>query len=161
MFLIIPAACIVARLPRGVNGYLIGMDGELVWKGNMLFEGMCDLTGHKVLFDTHPNSGGNDVAATPMEHLLLAVAACTAMDVVAILRKMKQELTAYRLEIRGERAPEHPRRFTEVVITHYLQGNNLDPKAVEKAVQLSDERYCSASATLRLPTTVRSEFVIE
>ncbi|MGQ9902086.1 MAG: OsmC family protein [Fimbriimonadales bacterium] len=137
------------------------MDGELIWKGNMLFEGTCDITGHKVLFDTHPQSGGNDIAATPMEHLLLAVAACTAMDVVAILRKMKQELTAYRVEIQGERHPEHPRRFTKVVVRHYLQGNNLDPKAVEKAVRLSDEKYCSASATLRLPTEVVSEFEIE
>jgi putative redox protein len=111
------------------------MDGELVWKGNMLFEGTCDITGHKVLFDAHPHSGGNDVAATPMEHLLLALAACTAMDVVAILRKMKQELTAYRIEIHGERHPEHPRRFTEVTITHYLQGNNLDPKAVGEGGQ--------------------------
>jgi uncharacterized OsmC-like protein len=57
------------------------MDGELVWKGNLLFEGACDITGHKVLFDAHPHSGGNDIAATPMEHLLLAVAACTAIDV--------------------------------------------------------------------------------
>jgi putative redox protein len=138
---------IKAFLPTGI---FIGMDGELVWKGNMLFEGACDITGHKVLFDAHPHSGGNDIAATPMEHLLLAVAACTAMDVVTILRKMKRE-----------RHPEHPRRFTEVTITHYLQGNNLDPKAVEKAVKLSDEKYCSASATLRMPTEVRSEFVIE
>jgi putative redox protein len=146
---------------RCLTGILTGMDGELVWKGNMLFEGACDITGHKVLFDAHPNQAGNDIAATPMEHLLLAVAACTAIDVITILRKMKQELTAYRIEIHGERHPEHPRRFTEVTIMHYLQGNNLDPKAVEKAVQLSDEKYCSASATLRLPTEVRSEFVIE
>lgn len=139
----------------------MGMDGELVWKGNMLFEGTCDITGHKVLFDAHPQSGGNDIAATPMEHLLLAIAACTAMDVVAILRKTKQELTAYRVEIQGERHPEHPRRFTKVVVRHYLQGNNLDPKAVEKAVRLSDEKYCSASATLRLPTEVVSEFEIK
>jgi putative redox protein len=116
---------IKAFLPTGI---FIGMDGELVWKGNMLFEGACDITGHKVLFDAHPHSGGNDIAATPMEHLLLAVAACTAMDVVTILRKMKQELTAYRIEIHGERHPEHPR---------------------------------PASATLRMPTEVRSEFVIE
>ncbi|MCS7208111.1 MAG: OsmC family protein [Fimbriimonadales bacterium] len=145
----------------GFEGIFFRMDGELVWKGNMLFEGACDLTGHKVLFDTHPQSGGNDVAATPMEHLLLAVAACTAMDVVAILRKMQQQLTAYRVEIHGTRHPEHPRRFTEVTITHYLQGKNLNPQMVEKAVRLSDEKYCSASATLRLPTEVRSEFVIE
>lgn len=139
----------------------MGMDGELVWKGNMLFEGACDITGQKVLFDTHPQSGGNGIAATPMEHLLLAVAACTAIDVVAILRKMKQELTAYRIEIQGERHPEHPRRLTKVVVRHYLQGNNLDPKAVEKAVRLADEKYCSVSATLRLPTEVQSVFEIE
>lgn len=137
------------------------MNGELVWKGNMLFEGACDVSGHKVLFDTNPNVGGNDIAATPMEHLLLAVAACTGMDVVAILRKMKQDFTEYRIEIHAERHPEHPRRFTRVVITHYIRGNNLDPALVEKAVRLSDEKYCSASATLRMPTEVRSELVLE
>lgn len=136
------------------------MEGELVWKGNMLFEGRAN-TGHPILFDAHPASGGNDVAATPMEHMLLAVAACTAIDVVAILNKMKQPLTEYRVSIRAERAPEHPRRFTKVIITHHLKGDNLDPSAVERAVKLSDEKYCSASATLRLPTEVASEFVIE
>ncbi len=136
------------------------MEGELVWKGNMLFLGQAG-TGHPVLIDAHPDHGGNGVAPTPMEYLLLAVAGCTAIDVVAILRKMKQELTEYRVSIRAQRHPEHPRRFTEVVITHHLKGNNLDPQAVEKAVRLSDEKYCSASATLRMPTEVRSEFVIE
>jgi putative redox protein len=60
------------------------------------------------LFDAAPEAGGNDVAARPMEHLLLAVAACTAIDVVAILRRMKQELTEYRVRIHAERNPEHP-----------------------------------------------------
>ncbi len=136
------------------------MDGELVWKGKMVFEGRAN-TGHPVLFDAHPEHGGSNVAATPMEAMLLAVAACTAIDVVAILNKMQQNLTEYRVSIHAERAPEHPRRFTKVVITHHLKGENLDPSAVERAVKLSDEKYCSASATLRLPTEVSSEFVIE
>jgi putative redox protein len=136
------------------------MDGELVWKGNMLFEGVAT-SGHAILFDAAPEVGGNDVAARPMEHLLLAVAACTAIDVVAILRRMKQELTEYRVRIHAERNPEHPHRFTEVVIEHILKGRNLDPKAVERAVRLSDEKYCSASATLREPVRVQVAFRIE
>jgi len=136
------------------------MDGELIWKGNMLFEGVAT-SGHTILFDAAPESGGNDVAARPMEHLLLAVAACTAFDVVAILRKMKQELTDYRVRIHATRRQEHPRHLTEVVIEHLLKGRNLDPAAVERAVRLSDEKYCSASATLRVPVTVRSTFTIE
>ncbi|GIV11851.1 MAG: hypothetical protein KatS3mg021_0133 [Fimbriimonadales bacterium] len=84
------------------------MEGKLVWKGRMLFEGETDVTGKTVLIDAHPHHGGQGVAATPMEHLLLAVAGCTALDVVAILRKMKQELREYWVEIHAERHPEHP-----------------------------------------------------
>lgn len=137
------------------------MEGKLVWKGRMLFEGQTDITGKTVLFDGHPDHGGQGVAATPMEHLLLAVAGCTAIDVVAILRKMKQDLREYWVEVQAERYPEHPRRFTKVVIIHHFKGNDLDPNALEKAVKLSDEKYCSASATLRLPAEVESRFVVE
>ncbi|CUU11239.1 MAG: OsmC family protein [Fimbriimonadales bacterium] len=137
------------------------MEGKLVWKGRMLFEGETDVTGKTVLIDAHPHHGGQGVAATPMEHLLLAVAGCTALDVVAILRKMKQELREYWVEIHAERHPEHPRRFTKVVLIHHFKGENLDPQALEKAVKLSDEKYCSASATLRMPTEVESRFVID
>lgn len=127
----------------------------------MLFEGETDVTGKSVLIDAHPEHGGQGVAATPMEHLLLAVAGCTALDVVAILRKMKQDLREYCVEIHAERYPEHPKRFTKVVLIHHFKGNNLDPKALEKAVQLSDEKYCSASATLRMPVEVETQFVID
>lgn len=137
------------------------MEGKLVWKGRMLFEGQTDVTGKTVLIDAHPEHGGQGVAATPMEHLLLAVAGCTALDVVAILRKMKQDLREYWVEVHAERYPEHPRRFTKVVIIHHFKGNDLDPQALAKAVQLSDEKYCSASATLRMETAVESRFVIE
>lgn len=137
------------------------MEGKLVWKGRMLFEGQTDVTGKTVLIDAHPEHGGQGVAATPMEHLLLAVAGCTALDVVAILRKMKQDLREYWVEVHAERYPEPPRRFTKVVIIHHFKGNDLDPQALAKAVQLSDEKYCSASATLRMETEVESRFVIE
>lgn len=136
------------------------MQAELKWKGKMLFEGMPG-TGHKVMFDTVEESGGTDTAATPMEHMLLALGACTAMDVITILKKMRQEVTDYSVQLRAERNDKHPRYFTEVVVEHRLRGKHLDPEAVQRAVSLSDEVYCSATASLRQPVPVSSRFIIE
>lgn len=136
------------------------MEAKLVWKGNLRFEGISG-TGHLVHFDTGQESGGDNTAATPMEHLLLAVGACSAMDVIAILRKMRQEVTSYSVQLVGERRDQHPRAFTSVVVEHHIKGKNLDPDAVERAVHLSDEVYCSATACIREQVPVSARYIIE
>lgn len=136
------------------------MEAKLRWIDHLLFEGVPE-SGHKVLFDTASSVGGTEQAPTPMEYMLLAIGACTAMDVISILKKMRQEVTEYRVRLVADRNPEHPRYFTRVVIEHILRGNALDPTLVEKAVNLSDTKYCSAAATLRHQVEVTSRFFIE
>jgi putative redox protein len=98
--------------------------------------------------------------ATPMELLAAALGACTAMDVASILQKMRQPLEEFRVEVRGERADEHPKRFLSLEVVYHLKGA-LDEKKVARAIQLSEERYCSVEATLRPAVPITSRYVIE
>lgn len=95
-----------------------------------------------------------------METLLAALAACTAMDVLAILEKKRQEVESYRVEVEAERAPEGqwPRPFTHILIRHVVQGPNVDEGAVSRAVELSDTKYCGVIATLEHSPEIRSEW---
>lgn len=113
--------------------------------------------------DGHPESGGQGLGPTPMEALLAAAAACSAMDVVSILEKKRQTVASYRIEIEGERGPEGewPRPFTRLSVRHVLSGEGLDPVAVARAVELSDTKYCSVLATLRAAPEVTSSWAIE
>jgi putative redox protein len=98
--------------------------------------------------------------ATPMELLAVSLAGCTAMDVVSILQKMRQPLEEIRVEVRGERAEEHPRRFISLEVVYYLKGA-LDEQKVQRAVELSETRYCSVEATLLPTVAITSRIVIE
>ena len=97
---------------------------------------------------------------SPMEMLLLGVAGCTGMDVASMLPKMRQNLTGLRVQVRGMRAEEHPKIFTEIEVCYELWGLNLEPRVVETAIALSEEKYCSASAMLRAAANLRSTYVI-
>jgi len=98
--------------------------------------------------------------AGPMDLLLLAVGGCTGMDVVSILRKMRQPLEGFRVEVRGERAEEHPRRFTSIEVVYHLKGE-LDESRVRRAIELSETKYCSVEATLRDAVPISSRYVID
>jgi len=102
-----------------------------------------------------PGSG-----ATPMELLAVALGGCTAMDVASILAKMRQPLEALRVEVGGEKAEEHPKRFESLEVVYYLKGD-LDEKKVQRAIELSTEKYCSVEATLRPAVPTTSRYVIE
>ena len=101
---------------------------------------------------------GNGV--TPMELLATSLGACTAMDVASILVKMRQPLEAFRVEVGGERAEDHPKRFLSLEVVYHLKGD-LDERKVERAISLSEERYCSVEATLRPAVPITSRYVIE
>jgi len=98
--------------------------------------------------------------AGPMDLLLLAVGGCTGRDVVSILRKMRQPLEGFRVEVRGERAEEHPRRFTSIEVVYHLKGE-LDESRVRRAIELSETKYCSVEATLRDAVPISSRYVID
>jgi putative redox protein len=92
---------------------------------------------------------GEDAAGpSPMELVLIGVAGCTAMDVISILQKKRADVTRFEVNIVGERAEEHPRRYTHMVTEYVLYGHDIQPQAVERAIELSEKKYCSAIASL-------------
>jgi len=109
-------------------------------------------SGDKVMIDGDSPSTG----LRPMELLLAALAGCTAYDVVDIMDKKRQPLGNYRVETVGERAEEHPKRYIHITVTHYASGPNVTLEALQRAVQLSHEKYCSVSASLNMPIEVKA-----
>ncbi len=99
-------------------------------------------------------------APTPVELLLVSVAACTAVDVVSILEKKRQAVTDYRVEITGERRDEHPRAFTKMRVHHIVYGHDVSEQAVARAIELSDTKYCSVAATVRPTVEITTTFEI-
>jgi putative redox protein len=124
------------------------MDAKVVWKNRMTFSGSAD-SDFIVPLGTSPEVGGDDDGPRPMELLAIGLAGCTAMDVISILQKKKQEVTAFEVRVHADRAEEHPRVFTRIVMEYVVSGNKVDRTAVERAVQLSSEKYCPAQAMFK------------
>jgi putative redox protein len=113
--------------------------------GDGLFIGITP-SGHAQVLET---DHGRASAATPMELLLVALGGCTAVDVISILKKKREQVTDYRVEVRGARREEHPRAFTRMEVRHVVRGRNVSEKSVAAAIELSEAKYCSVAATLR------------
>lgn len=120
---------------------------ELSWKSGMKFEAV-GASGHPVMMDATPDVGGGDSAARPMEVLLFGVMGCTAMDVVSILKKKREPLEDFKIKATFERSPEHPKKYTRIHLEYVAYGN-VDPRSLERAVELSETTYCGAIATVR------------
>ncbi|HEB76042.1 MAG TPA: OsmC family protein [Nitrospirae bacterium] len=105
-------------------------------------------TGHSIVMDGDPEFGGEDTAPRPTELVLMGLGGCTGMDVISILRKKRQEVTGFEIEVRGKRAEAHPKKFTDINLHYTVRGRDISEDAVKKAVTLSMERYCSVKATL-------------
>ncbi len=103
---------------------------------------------HWVVLDTSETVGGHGAGTTPMELLLLALGGCTGIDVVSILAKMKESHTGFRVELTGERAQEHPKKFTRIYVDYYLTSDTALKENMVKAIQLSATKYCSVGAAL-------------
>lgn len=114
-------------------------------------------SGYPQLMDA---KGDRHAAPTPLEMLLVSVAACTAFDVQSILEKKRQDVTAYNVEITGTRAEDYPRKFTSFHINHIVHGRNVSEKAVADAVELSDTKYCSVAATVRPTAEITTSYEI-
>lgn len=138
------------------------MQAKVTWRGDMEFEGTAD-SGHTLTLDAAPEVGGANKGFRPMELMALSLAGCTAMDVISILRKKRQEVTGFEVQVHAERAKEHPHVFTDIQVTYVVRGRNIDPAAVERAIQLSEEKYCPAQAMLRkaAPIALKYEIVEE
>jgi putative redox protein len=116
-------------------------------------------TGHELLLDASGDAGGVNAGPRPTELVLVALGSCGAMDVVSILRKMRQEVTAYEVSAHGETASEHPKRYVRIELVHRLTGPALSEANVRRAIHLSMSRYCPVFALLApaVPIAVRYE----
>ena len=126
------------------------------YAGDDLFVGVPP-SGHSFVMD---GNGERSSAPTPLEHLLVAVAGCTAFDVQPILAKKRQDVTEYRVEITGERRDEMPRAFIRFNVKHIVHGRNISEKAVADAIALSNEKYCSVAATVRPTAEITTSYEI-
>ncbi|MBP6002488.1 MAG: OsmC family protein [Pyrinomonadaceae bacterium] len=114
-------------------------------------------SGHAQLMDS---KGDRHAAPTPMEMLLVSVAGCTAVDVISILQKKRQDVTDYNVEITGTRADDHPRKYTAFHVHHIVHGRSVSADAVERAIELSDTKYCSVAATVRPTAEITTTYEI-
>lgn len=105
-------------------------------------------SGHQVTLDAAEHDGGQNTGFRPMELLLVGLAGCTGMDVISILRKKRQAVTNYEVQVTGVRAEDHPVVFAEITVEHIVTGHHIQPEAVARAIQLSEGRYCGAGAML-------------
>jgi putative redox protein len=123
------------------------MIAKSTWKGGLSFPGTAD-TGFTVPLGAKAEVGGDDDGFRPMELIAIGLAGCTAMDVISILRKKRQQVTSFELQVNAERAERHPKVFTGAVIEYYVSGHGLTESAVKRAIELSATRYCPAQAML-------------
>ncbi len=126
------------------------------YAGDELFIGTTP-RGYAQVMDT---KGDRHSAPTPMEMLLVSVAGCTAVDVISILTKKRQDVTDYDVEITGERREDHPKAFIKFHIHHIVRGRNVSDKAVADAIELSDTKYCSVAATVRPTAEITTSYEI-
>ncbi len=134
------------------------MKASVTLRDGMAFD--AHLNGHTFIIDAEERVGGRDLGPRPKGLTLVSLAGCTAMDVISILRKMRVEVTHFEVSARAVLAPEHPKKFEEIVVRYEVEGPNPDPAKVRRAVELSEERYCGVSATLKPAVKLSSEIVI-
>jgi putative redox protein len=135
------------------------MRATIRWAGEVSFVGTAD-SGHAVTMDGPPEYGGGNKGCRPMELVLIGTGGCTAFDVIHILKKSRQAVTDCVAEIDAERAPTDPKVFTRIHIHFKVTGRGLDPKRVANAIQLSAEKYCSASIMLGKTAAITHDFEI-
>jgi putative redox protein len=120
---------------------------DCAWKHDMTFE--ADVNGFKIMMDADPAVGGSNNGPRPKPLTLVSLAGCTGMDVISILKKMRVEPEYFNISVEGELTDEHPKYYHKIHVIYELKGNDIDLGKVEKAVNLSRDRYCGVFALLR------------
>jgi putative redox protein len=126
----------------------------------MTFEGQA-VTGFKVPLGADPSVGGHNDGFRPMELIAIGVIWCTAMDVISILKKKRQDITEFQVDLVASRAEEHPKVFTDMKIMYHITGREVDPVAVERAIELSETKYCPAQAMFKDVLPIELEYEIK
>jgi len=134
-------------------------EATVTWKEGMHFEG--ESGGQIVHIDSTVEAGGQGLGASPMRLVLIALGGCTAMDVISLLKKMRQDVTHFEITLKSERAPEHPKVYTGFELVYKVSGHNLQRDMVERAVSLSEEKYCSVGGMLKMAAPIAYSVEIE
>jgi putative redox protein len=134
------------------------MNTRITWKQGMAFE--AELDGFTIAMDADEKVGGQGLGPKPKGLTLVSLGGCTAMDVIAILLKMKQQVTALEIEVDSTLADDHPKKFEQITVRYLVSGQDLDPGRVQRAVELSNTRYCGVNASLAPGVEIRSEILI-
>jgi putative redox protein len=135
------------------------MNASAKWLHGMSFVGSAD-SGFEAPLGAESAVGGADDGFRPIELLLVGLAGCTGMDVISILRKKRQEVTGFEVKIHADRAAEHPRVFTNIMIEYVFRGRKLDAAAVERAIELSETKYCPAQSMLIKAASIQHTYTI-
>jgi len=135
------------------------MKSKAVWKGGLAFTGTAD-GGFLVPLDAVKAVGGHDMGFRPIQLVAIGLVGCTGMDVISILQKKRQEVTDFEVTAEITRADQHPKVFTEILLTYTVTGKNIDREAVERAVELSETKYCGAQAMLEKTAEISHEIII-
>jgi len=135
------------------------MQNVLKWKKGMAFEGQSE-GGLSVALDAYEDVGGQGGGMRPMELLALGLGGCTAMDVISILQKKRQAVSAFEVRVHTEKAEDHPRVWTSVLIEYLVTGTDIDPQAVERAIELSAAKYCPAQNMINRAVEIEHSYQI-
>lgn len=131
---------------------------EMAWTDKIAFEG--DMDGHKVVIDANEESGGSDLGPRPKKLMLTALAGCTGIDVIMILKKMKVVPEAFNVIVEAEVTDDHPKHYTKMKVIYEFKGKDLPVDKLEKAVNLSETTYCGVTAVYRKAMKMESEIRI-
>jgi len=135
------------------------MATKVTWKGDMSFQGETE-SNHKVWMDMAEKSGGHDKGPRPGDLVLVSLAGCTAVDVVIILKKLREQLDDLEVLVNSEKVDKHPRVYKKIEIEFHLKGKNLKEENVEKAIQLSLDKYCSVKTMLEKTAEISYRYEI-
>jgi len=136
------------------------MHVALNWKDGVSFKGQAPGSGYSLDLSNDPDSGGAGDGFRPMELMALGLGGCTGIDVISILQKKRQEVSAFEVRVNTQRKEEHPRVWTNVLIEYVVTGKDIDPAAVERAIELSREKYCPAQNMLKAAVRIESRYEI-
>ena len=131
---------------------------KINWQQKMAFE--VEVAGHKVIIDANENVGGENKGPQPKPFMMVALGGCTAMDVISILTKMRVKLDDFKVKVEGSLTEEHPKHYNKMKVIYEFTGKDLPKDKIQKAVNLSEERYCGVSASYKQVMELSSEIIL-
>ena len=132
---------------------------KMKWAGGLKFEG-TSMFGHKIITDASKVDGGDEAGCKPSEMLLFSLAGCTGIDVIKILEKQRQQLTSLEIELVAQQPDQYPKPLESIEIKFTARGKNLDPQKVARAIELSEQKYCTVGLTLQNRTRIATSYKV-